>query len=72
MRPYESVANRPLTCKSIQRLKIFDCSASDFITVSVLRRFRACMYKFLTMVTGGVLQGVHKVVIRFSFSVVIR
>ena len=36
------------------------------------RRFRACAYEFLTMVTEGVVQGVHKVVIRLSFGVTLR
>ena len=67
VRPCESLANRPLPWESYGLLKI---SASDFDTVSMCRRFRAYAYEFLTMVSEGVVHGVHKVVIRLSFGVI--
>ena len=36
------------------------------------RQFCACAYQFLNMVTEGVVQGVHKVVIRSSLGVIRR
>ena len=60
MRPCESVANRPLPCASYQSFKIFEVSASEFSTVSMRRRFRTCAHEFLTTVTEGVVNGVHK------------
>ena len=60
MRPWESVANRPLPCMSYRSFKLFKISASDFGTLGT--RFRA--YEFLPMATKGVVHGVHKVVIR--------
>ena len=48
---------------------MFEISASEFGTVGMRRRFRAC--EFLTMVTKGCgPRGVHKVVIGSSFSVI--
>ena len=46
-------------------------SASEFGTVSICRQFCVCAYEFVTMVTEGVVHGVHKVVIR-SFDVIRR
>ena len=43
---------------------------SDFSTVSMCRRFCTCRYEFLTMVTEGVVHGVHKVVNQSSFGVI--
>ena len=70
VRPFASVMNRLLPCKSYGSFKLFKISASDFNTVGMRRRFYACTYKFLTMVTEGVVHGVHKVVIRSSFGVI--
>ena len=61
MRPCESVANHPLPCES-RGFQKFQISASDFGTVAMCRR--------LTMVTGGVVHGVHEVVIRSSLGVI--
>ena len=43
-----------------------------FGTVGIRRRFHACVYEFLTMVTEGVVHVVHKVVIWSSFAVILR
>ena len=72
VRPCESEAKCPLPCESYGSFKLFKISASDFDTVSLCRRFRACAYEFLTTVTEGVVYGVHKVVIRSSFVVIRR
>ena len=48
-------------------VKIF---ATDFDTISMVRRFCASMHEFLTMVTEGVVFGVHKAVIQSSISVI--
>ena len=42
---------------------MFEISASDFVTMSMHRRFPACAYEFFTMVTEGVVHGVYEVVI---------
>ena len=72
MQPCESVVNHPFLCASYRSLKIFEVSTSDFGTVSMCIRFRAYVYKFLSMVTEGVVHGVHKVVIWSSFGVIWR
>ena len=56
--------------KSYQNFKIFEVSDSEFGTMSMCRRFRACVYKFVSIVTKDVVHGVHKVVIQSSFSVI--
>ena len=61
--PCKSVVNHPSPCASYQSFRIFEVSVSDFGTVSMRRRFRACTYEFLSMITEGVVHGVHKVVI---------
>ena len=72
MRPCESVANHPLPCMFYVSFKQFKISTSDFGTMSMCRRFRACTYELLTVVTEGVVHGVHKVVIQSSFGVTRR
>ena len=62
--------NCPLPCESCRTCELFTISASDFGTVSMRRRFCACMYKFLTTVTEGVVHGVYKVVIQLSFGAI--
>ena len=64
--------NRPLPCKSYRSCKIFEISASDFGTTSMSKRFCACAYEFIPVVTEGVIHGVHKVVIRSSFGIIRR
>ena len=64
--------NHPLPCTSYQSFNIFEVSASDFGTMSMRRRFRACTYEFLSTVAEGMVNGVYKVVIRLSFSVIQR
>ena len=66
------MANRPLPCVSYGSFKMFKISASDFETVGMCRRKRACSHNFLTTVTEGVVHGVSKVVARSSFSVIRR
>ena len=51
---------------------MFKITASEFSTVGMRRRFRACAYEFLTMFPEDVVQGVHKVVIWSSFGVIWR
>ena len=63
MKPCESVAHRPLPCKSYQSFKIFEISASDFRTVSMHRQF--CMYDGVT--DDVFFHNVHKVMIHSSF-----
>ena len=70
MRLCESVANCPLPCESHSCFQKCQISASDFDTVSMRRRFCACVDEFLTTVTIGVVHGVCKVVIRSSFGVI--
>ena len=70
MPPCETVSNCPLSCSSYRSFEIFEVSASDFDTVSMCRRFRACMYEFLTIVTESVVHDVHKVVIWLSFGII--
>ena len=72
MRPFGSVANRPLPCESYGSFRLFKISSSDFCTVGMRRRFCACVYEFLTTVNEGVVHGLHKVVIRSSFGVIRR
>ena len=72
VRPFESVANRPLPCKCYGSFILFKLSVSDFGTVGMHRQFCVCTYEFLTMVTEGVAHGVHKVMIRSSFGVIQR
>ena len=67
MQPCESVANRPLHCESYETFKLFKISASDIDTVSMHRSFCTWAYQFLTVVTEGVVHGIHKVVIWSSF-----
>ena len=50
-----------------QLLKFLEVSASDF--GSMRRRFFTYANEFLTMVTEGVVHGVHRVLIRSSFGV---
>ena len=69
-RPWDSVENYPFPCESCRRFKILEVPSSDLGTVSMCRRFRACAYGFLTMVTEGLIHIVHKVVIWLSFSVI--
>ena len=66
MRLCKSVANRPLPCTSYGSFRQFIISVSDFGTVSMCM----CLCEFLTIVTKGVVHGVHKVVIRWSFGVI--
>ena len=62
--------NRP--CTSYRSFEMFKISAPDFGTVGMFRRKRADADKFLATVTEGVAQGVHRVVTRLSFSVILR
>ena len=63
MRLCESVANHPLPYVSYASFEKFQISTSVFGTVSMSRRFCACTYEFLALVTEGVVHSVHKVVI---------
>ena len=51
-------------------LKMFKISASEVGTMAMWKWVCAFAYKFLTMVTEGVVHGVHKVVIQSSFGVI--
>ena len=66
--PCESVVNRPLPCVSYQSFKIYEISAYDFGTMSMRRRFHACVYEFLSMVIESVVHYAHKVVIRCNMA----
>ena len=70
--PWESLANRPLPCESNGSFRFFKISTSDFGTLGMRRQFHAWTYEFLSTVTEDVVHGVHKVVIRSSFSVIQR
>ena len=63
MRPEESEAIPPLPCACYQSFKIFE---------RMRIRFCVCAYEYFSMVTEGVVHGVHKVVIRSSFGVIRR
>ena len=60
MQPCDTVAKRPLPCTSYGSFKMFKISASEFRTVGMCRRMRACRDEFLAMVTEGVVHGVYK------------
>ena len=62
--------NCSLPCASLGSFGKFEISASGFGTVDMHRRFCVSAFEFLTMVTEGVVHGVHKVVIWSSFSVI--
>ena len=62
--------NRPLPYTSYGYFKMFEIFNSEFGTVSMCRRFHACIYEFFTMAAKSVVHGVHKVVIQSSFSVI--
>ena len=49
---------------------MFKISASDFGTMGMYRRKRACADKFLAMVTEGVVHGFYKAVTQSSFGVI--
>ena len=51
---------------------MFKIPPSEFGTVYMGRRMQACKDEVLAKVTEGVVQGVHKVVTRLSFSVTWR
>ena len=51
---------------------MFDISITEFGTVGMPRGFCTCTYDFLMTVTKGVVQGVHKVVIRLSLDIIQR
>ena len=65
-------ANCPLPWVSLRSIELFEIFISDFGNVCMGRRFLACTYEFLTMVTKGVVHSVHKVVIRSSFGAIQR
>ena len=50
--------NRPLPCASHGSFEMFKISASEFGTVSMRSRIRACVDDFLATVTEGVVHGV--------------
>ena len=58
----DTVAKCPLPCTLYGSCKMFKIFASDFGTVGMSRRPRACAHEFLTIVTEGVVQGVYNTV----------
>ena len=70
VQPCESVVNHPLPCTFC--IKLLKISAYDFGTVGMRRRFCPFVYEFLTTVTKGVVQGVHKGYEPIIFSVIRR
>ena len=69
MGPCDTVAKHTLPCVFKESIKMFKISASEFDTLGMCRRMRACTDEFLATVTEGVVQSVYKVVTRSSFSV---
>ena len=63
MQPCDTVVKRALPCTSYGSFKMLKISASAFGTVSMRKQY------FFATVTEGVVQSVHKVVTRSSFSV---
>ena len=66
---YNTVAKHPLPFASYGNCKMFKISDSEFRTMDIHRRMRACADEFLAMVAEGVVHGVYMVVTRQSISV---
>ena len=69
MRCLDTLVKCPLPCPSFGSFKMFKISVSEFCTVSMHRRIRACADGFLAMVTKCL---VYKVVNWSSFGVTRR
>ena len=70
MQTCKSMANCPLPCMSYRNFKMFKISASEFGSLHMRRRMRACTDEFLATVNEGVVHGVYKVVTRSVFGVI--
>ena len=70
MAPCDTVVKCPIPFASYEILKCFKISTSEFGTVGMGRRIRACTNEFLATITEGVVHGVYKVVTRSSFTVI--